>query len=396
MTDSSRRMLFEPVSAAAEHITDTDITGALSPQSEKHIADCAQCCARMQVANKTPALDDDDFLAAIRARNLKPDETAWTSAVPSASVLALASHATRSDEVEPGQLWTVAWHGTHQMVAVIATHRWQVQAAPVTTDTQLSDEFTLIVDAADSALEVPLAVWVRPTVTLPLFIFERHLADLDPFDGSSATRALRSVLASYQIDQPVSSELPVGPPLIPHDYDRIAVLDSLTETMLQLASAQHCIQEALESQEASQPAFNINERLNQARLELSELSQRSGLSRQELVAIKKNNQLNIAQAQSLAPVLQTTAELLLGAEIPAIPDELIVAASRPSRRLDRREWTSVKHPEAFYDDPMPLIHDTVSIPIAARSTSKPPATGTKQGSGEQQVWDSRVAYMLQS
>jgi hypothetical protein len=396
-------MLFEPASAAAEHITDMDIAGGLSSQSEKHIIDCAQCRVRMQVADTTPTLDDDEFLAAIRARGLRPEQNAWTSAVPSASVLALASQASRSDDVEPGQLWTVAWRGVEQMVAVVAIHRWQVQAAPVTTDTELADEFTLLIDANDSALEVPLAIWVRPTVTVPLFIFERQLAELGPFDGSSATRALRTVLASYQVDQPVPSDLPVGPLLTPYDYDRIALLDSLTQTMVQLANAQHCIQEALESQEAAdsreadQPAVSITERLNQARIELSELSQRSGLSREELVAIKRNGQLTRAQAERLAAVLDTAPEQLLGPEAPAIPDELIVAASRPSRRLERRDWTSRRHPDAFYDDPMPLIHDTAYLPMAARSTpTHSVASAGHGGSGEQQAWDSRVAYMLKS
>ena len=382
--------LVEPVSAASRHLTDAQIVAGRPAEAEKHLVDCGWCAARVRDAAPADNPDDVAFLAALRARDRRLDEPAWTSAVPSKSVLAVAGSGPAGEDVRPGELWTVSWHGTSHMVAVVAIDRWLAQVVPVTTDARLADEYAAVVGAVGSPLEVPLALWGRASAWLAAFVFDRRLAVLPELGGQPAGKALARLLAAYALDVHAPADLPVGARVLAGEIDRVGLVESLTHTMLALARANDRLDALVtDPAVAAAPTVDVAALLGRAGLPLGELAARTGLTPDALRKIKMRGSATRAEAEAIGAALGVAAEDLIGT--PFAPDALVLAASRPSRREQRRRWTAERYGDEDPDDPLPLIRHILDHPVAARTV---PSAAAGSAGANQRHWDDRVSVVL--
>lgn len=371
---------------ASAHLTDAELIGPRNTHAEKHLADCGECSfrARTLKSHDDPDWDDDAFDAAIRdrlqVRDLAP---AWSQAVPTSNVLTMARHPTRDQEVAPGQLWTLRWHHNSTLCAVVRVSGWLALVAPVTTDVDLADQYTLLV-SEESAVELPTAVWLRATREVPLYAFDTYLATLPRIDGHDAGDALNLLYSAWRSNAQPPPELPVGPELDSEDLDRTSMTLALAQHIQPFALAGSSVQ-ALQEEYRDGDTPSVGELFDRSGLGLAELVNGSGLSAPEVLDAKRNDGTSAERADALAPVLAVSATELL----PRLPEEAIVAASRPSWRQQRETWTRYHSPTDEPEDPTPLIRKAVDQPIAARTV-----VNSRSDDDLQRHWDAVIAHIL--
>lgn len=77
----------------------------------------------------------------------------------------------------PGQIWRAVWEDTFQLLAVTAVDEDTVQAVPVSLE-RYADAHTLLLPAAASTLEQPLALWWGLAQQVPWCVLDRQVSEL--------------------------------------------------------------------------------------------------------------------------------------------------------------------------------------------------------------------------
>ncbi|TXL62359.1 hypothetical protein [Aeromicrobium terrae] len=132
--------------------------------------------------------------------------------------------------VAPGQLWRLSWLGNQMLAVVLSQSSWWTRVAPLTTDVDLADEYTLLIDPRCTSLALQTATFLRASASVPTFTLAQYLGDVGQVEGRDAVEALLS-LEVAMIDGTLRSDLSTGPMLAQSDWDRQEFLDSLQESM---------------------------------------------------------------------------------------------------------------------------------------------------------------------
>jgi hypothetical protein len=400
-------MLVAPPAAASSHLSDGELFTTNTPSQVKHLAECAWCNHRLDVARAAMAAeagDDEDFEQALRARQWH-DEFKHVSreAVLPDQVRALMTEPASVGDVEPGQIWRLTWRGRHLLVAVIEVADWQVLSAPVTTDVSLADELTLLVEASQSPLAIGLAVWVRSRAAVPLFVFDKPLGAL-PLVGNahlSAQAALQQLARAHMTGCAASGDLPVGRPLTDNDVDRLALHDALWEQIDWFAAASAGL---VDSDGVLVSAGNLPGTRQGPSRPLSDLLRDSGLTLPELAAktgIRMGRLVDLARpdatatAEEIAAIEETTSGIAAtdSAEQQLRAMTALAEVSRPTWRTARQRWTQDKRHDAETEDPRALVAHLLQQTLAARSIhSEHEPVGEQQRL--RQYWRERLAMIL--
>jgi hypothetical protein len=397
-------MLVAPPAAASSHLTDGELFTTNTPDQVKHLADCAWCSHRQSAVDGSAAEADDDFEQTLRAGQWRDEfKQASRKAVLPDQVRALMAAPASVDDVEPGQVWRLTWRGRHMLVAVIDVADWQVLAAPVTTDVDLADELTLLVQAGQSPLDTDLAVWVRNRTAVPLFVFDRPLGALSPIRGTSmsAQVALQQLTRAHLTGCAAPASLPVGRLLSEDDVDRLAMHDALREESDWFAAAGAGLIDSdgvlsvpqarpKTEQHSAQPLSAL---LQGAGLSLRELAAQTGISMGRLVDLARPDA--IAKPEEINAIEQATSGEVMTAS-PAQQIKAVTAlteVSRPAWREGRQRWTQAKRHDAESEDPAALVAHLLEHPMAARSTRQDNAHADEQ-QRLRQYWREQVAMIL--
>jgi hypothetical protein len=394
--------LVAPPSAASSHLSDEELLRTGSQISEKHLGDCAWCRQRVVSADARAAFgpSDDEFEHALAAGQ-------WRTSFAQASanveiperVRGLMTTPASVGDPEPGHLWRLSWRGQRLLVAVIDVGSWLMLVAPVTTDTGLADDLTLRVSAPQSPVGVEIALWVRSRMSVPLFVFDRHLGAL-PSVGMTArpaSVALRELTRAHLTGSQIRQDLPAGRDLTDNDVDRLAMHDALQEQISWFAWAHAGLQEDInmilgEQSQSDTAARPLSEVLGKLDLPLGVLAERTGLPMDRL--------LDLSRPGAIASPEETAAiESFAGATIDhssriANATYALAAASRPAWRSARRKWTQSHCPDADPDDPTPLVTELLERPLAARAIATMPEPAEKDNQ-LQRYWRDHVAMALQ-
>jgi hypothetical protein len=324
-----------PASIAKQHLLDGDL---LAPRAHgwKHLAECAWCRQRQQVAERHhDDLDDEEFLRAARHRAESGGAAAMaaiTSLTP--QLHALVQDAPARDDVAVGQLWRLRWEDTTELAVVVDIDRWWVTVAPVTTEIGAADEFSLLLPRTASELDTDLAVCFSLECVVPLFIFDRLIAPASrPTLDHERAKAqlpppdtLRDVWHAWRRSGSVPADLTYGIALDDGDLDRRELRSAIATSFSELSSASSCVPD-----DPLGEVVPLTERVTGTGLGLSELAKASGLDREVFLRIKQNGRISHQEAERLAGVLNTDVQSLLDGN-PPLEDDLIVAVSRPRHR----------------------------------------------------------------
>ena len=346
----------------------------LSAEQQKHLQDCALCQRR--VARAAAAIDafddltDDEFAVAVAAR-LNNLERPTSARLPHSVAQSLFGPGTAT-EVEPGHLWQLQWRSRACLVAVISVWGWHATVAPVTTDVHLAGGDAVVIDGNASPLQVGTAVWLAAAATVP---FAACARELGPFTQLSA-EALRHALRQVRQSGTVGNHAPHGVAGREVDVDTLELTDTVQAELAWFASADRDLTDLLRGPSETPNATDMAAQLKQ--LTPAELDQ-AGLSKAELLQVRRGAPLNGDQAAALALVLGVEPAALLGGR--NLPEELLVEASSPRWFVPRG---------AFYDangytDADGLLELTKqAFALAARSVSGQAAPD----------WRSRVWHVL--
>lgn len=233
MTDRWDRIT-PPGMTPTAHLGDAELAAAQLPAAvEKHLADCRWCRTRRGALSDADRESLADLLADLDTVSAPAQtlEAAAALRLPAALTGVLESDAESWPDVAPAQLWRMSWHGKDALAVVLERNSWWVTVAPLSTDVELADEYTLVCDADATSLTHPTAVFLRAATTVPQFTLSRFLGDVRPAGvASPATELQRLNLACIQSAEPPST-VPTGPKLAVDDWDRQEALDSLVELM---------------------------------------------------------------------------------------------------------------------------------------------------------------------
>jgi hypothetical protein len=324
-----------PASIANQHLLDGDL---LSPQPHgwKHLAECGWCRQRQQAAEQhTDDLDDEEFLRAARQRADSGGAAAMAAITTLTPQLhALVQDTPARDDVAVGQLWRLRWEDTIELAVVVNVDRWWVTVAPVTTELEAADEFSLLLPRTASELDTDLTVCFSLECVVPLFVFDRLIAPatrptLDHEQGKAQLPppdTLRDVWRAWRRSGSVPADLTYGIALDDGDLDRRELRSAIATSFSELGSSS--------SRVPGDPfgeVVPLTERVTGTGLGLRELAKASGLDREVFLRIKQGGRVSHQEAERLAGVLNTDVQSLLDGN-PPLEDDLIVAVSRPRHR----------------------------------------------------------------
>jgi len=400
-------MLVAPPTAASSHLSDGELFTTGMPDQVKHLADCAWCSHRLEVARAVAADeagDDQDFEQALHSGQWQDEfnRASREAVLPDQARVLMTAPASVGD-VEPGQIWRLTWRDRHLLVAVIEVADWQVLSAPVTTDVGLADELTLLVEAAQSPLATGLAVWVRSRAAVPLFVFDRPLGTL-PHIGSahlSARLALQQLTRAHLTGSAPPGNLPIGTSLSENDVDRLAMYDALWEQADWFVAAGAGL---IDSSGVVITAQELRRTEQHSARPLSDVLCDSGLSLRQLAA---QTGINMGRLLDLARVGATATPEEIGAIEEATKEEVaannadqqfkavtaLTEVSRPTWRKARQRWTQDKRHGADLEDPAALVTHLLEHPVAARSIHRE-GEPADEHQRLRQYWRERVTMIL--
>jgi hypothetical protein len=319
-----------PPGAADPHPSDLDFS-ARAPEALKHADDCAYCQRRLDAAGSSPTpwapdLDDDEsFEAHVRARLAAGAgaELARVTAL-SAPVQALLGDTVTEAEVTAGQVWRLRWDTQQILVAVIAVHGWLVEVAPVSTDAEHADSFTWRLPADATDLGVDLGAVLSAEGTVPLFTFERLVADLRRTVGAEAPSVLRALQRAVRTGDLPPPEIPTGPVTGELDIDRVELRTALQEQLAPFVAAAYAVPEG-----AAEDA--LSELVRQRSGDDPAAFTDAGVTPGIYLRISRGERATPEVAAKLAEALGLTVEQVLELN-PPLPPVAILEVSRPRLR----------------------------------------------------------------
>lgn len=289
MTDRTDRLV-PPAVAPTAHLGDEELTAVeLSNATAKHLADCAWCQTRRDALTFE---DTDDLAALLKELDAAPvpDDAiaaAGNFALPGVLASLLDADETTVPPVQPAQLWRLVWRGQDALGVVLEQNSWWVTIAPLSTDVDLADEYTAVLESDATSLRHPTAVFMRAAMTVPQFTLAHYLGDVTPDGVENASEALRTLQTACLRNSVAPDALSTGHALREDDWDRQDALDSLAELMSWFKSATTDVLDkdgsifgsdtASGDTEAIGEEVDVVEALKKSRKELTELVERSGL-----------------------------------------------------------------------------------------------------------------------
>lgn len=381
-----------PVAIADAHLLDVDLLSP-EPSGLKHLAECGWCQQRQQIAERHhDQFDDDDFLHAARQRA----ETGGVAALAhltrlTSGLQALTGDAMAREDVAAGQLWRLRWGQVTELAVVVGIDRWWVTVAPVTTDVNAADEYSVLLPPTASALNTAVAVCFSLECTIPLFVFDRVVAPATrpTLDKAQAAAQLpppdtvRDVWRAWRRSSSAPPNLTYGCALDDGDLDRRELRSVIAASFAVLVGASSYVPGSPHGE-----VVPLAQRVRDLGLRPSALAVQTGISMEVFMRINRGGRVTRAEAAILAPLLGTDAQTVLDAN-PALDEELVVEVSRPHRRPTFRR---LAQPESTEDAERWAAAESVST-HAARTVPTGPApdstTSTQAG------WAARVDIYLQ-
>lgn len=104
--------------------------------------------------------------------------------------------------VSPGQLWRGSWRSEALLLLVLEVKSTHVAASPVTTDVEMADGYTLLVPAAESPLDVSLAIFAGLTLDVRPIALDAYFGQLD----AVALGVARDLYRANALGMPPSSQ----------------------------------------------------------------------------------------------------------------------------------------------------------------------------------------------
>lgn len=395
------------------HLDDAELLDASrSGRAAKHLSDCGLCQSRLHASR----VADDSFealLAELDATDVSQQEITPAAGVtlPSRLVSYLQPERPAPDVIGAGQLWRLSWNGRQQLAVVLRRNAFWVDVAPVTVDTSLADEYTLILPADATSLGQPTAVYLRARGTVPLLVLDTYLGTVG---ASSVTETLRSLedligrhragLSSEQ-GEPVMSGVTVGAELQVADWDRQAYQDALDEDIAWFsAAAANLVDDdghvrgygpaghgdlndaspdsshAAASAAASPTvAVDIADELHRRRGQLSEIVTATGLDPKRLLALATRKALPTPDETR---VFAQAFGFHAGALVSPFPPELVLLElAHPRFRALRERWTRQQagHADSYEHLGLALERILGSQLLSARTTGGRPTETADPG-----------------
>lgn len=214
----------------------------------------------------------------------------------------------------PGQIWRAVWDDVVEIVAVTAVDGTAVRALPVSLETRFHDSQTLLLPAAASTLDQPLALWCGLASRLPWCVLDRQVSQLSvPLDAKGSPA-------------PTATEYRYGSPIPSSGAQASEFRAVLADTMDLLTSVQW----------APQGSGDLAVVLKQRGLGPADLIQHLAIEPSRALAVLRAlTPLTPHEADLLAPVLGLPVGDVLAAN-PPLPDRLVHELSRPARRVQIR------------------------------------------------------------
>jgi hypothetical protein len=283
-----------PAETPTAHLSDSELAAVQLPAAaEKHLADCGLCRTRRGTLSDAERDFLADLLTDLGTVSAPPEtlEAAATLGLPDALTAALDSDAESWPDVAPAQLWRMSWRGQDALAVVLERNSWWVTVAPLSTDVDLADEYTLVCDADATSLTHPTAVFLRAAATVPQFTLSRFLGDVRPVGVERpATELQRLNLACIQSAEPPST-VSTGPTLAVDDWDRQEALDSLVHLMrwFEAATADVLDEDGAvvggSRPQESDDAVNVVDLLKRTTADLPTLAESTGLQPARIVTL---------------------------------------------------------------------------------------------------------------
>jgi hypothetical protein len=129
-------------------------------------------------------------------------------AVPEALKAVLA--ADQSPQPQPGQMWRLEWAGTAATVVLMDVRGYDIDVVPVAFDPEYADEYTLLIPADLSPIQIPLALWVALRTKVRKEILDRYLGNIDRLDDID--QLYRAFLAGHAVCQTLGIGAPISSP----------------------------------------------------------------------------------------------------------------------------------------------------------------------------------------
>ncbi|MEU4159237.1 hypothetical protein [Actinoplanes sp. NPDC026670] len=358
--------LHPPVSLASAHLLDGDLL-APTVAGSKHLVECGWCQQRQQAADRHHGddLDDAAFLQAARHRAM----TAGAAVLGPLTRLTPALHElTRDTDVrEPvtvGQLWRLRREQATELAVIVAVDQWWVTVAPVTTDLAAADEFSLLLPASATPLNVALAVCVSLDCTVPMLVLDTLIAPAGRpglTQQMPAPQTLRDVWRAWRRGEPTPAGPVYGTALDEGDLDRRELRDAVATGFAPLIGASAAIPGSDPLSEVTPLAQRVRDR----GLRPSQMARETGLPMEVFTRIGRDGRVTPNEAGQLAPLLGLDRTTVLAAN-PPLDDDLITEVSQPGYRRGLRRLAAATC--STEDDQRWLMAQTVA-PIASRTVT---------------------------
>jgi hypothetical protein len=180
----------------------------------------------------------------------------------------------RSETLEParGQIWRCVWDENAVMALVWMVGDGDLTLMPVSFDTHLADQLTLVVDASLSGLGLPVGVWTALETGASTAVLERCLSELgqEELQAAAALRAARG------------GELPGGVSRGVRPGSRV---DDRAQFRAELGAALRSLAETASWEPDDRIGMSLVEILNDAGIGPREVSQRLGLETRDVLAL---------------------------------------------------------------------------------------------------------------
>jgi hypothetical protein len=236
--------LVRPAATLESHLLDTELDGRLTVVQSNHLATCGLCQERYANVSQHPDLiDEDAFLTIARSRIAAGVSTMLETQTKLQSTLhELTLGRTTRDDVRTGQIWRLRWEGSFELAIVLNVDRWCVTVAPVTIDTDAADEYSFLLAPYATSLNIPLAACISLECIVPLFTFDRLVAQAGQSSKASApempsARVVQAIRRAWRRGDPPPADVRYGEPLLDGDLDRRELRNTISAAFKSLVSA---------------------------------------------------------------------------------------------------------------------------------------------------------------
>jgi hypothetical protein len=210
---------------------DGGLASAQREDVEAHVARCLRC--RRRLIGLLPSFDVGE-----------PHLPEHAGGVAAVVLEALAEPS--GGEPQPDELWRAVGPDEAMLVWVVRTFDDAVRVIPCSFDVELADEYTIVLDASETPLGLPLALHTTIETELPPEVFNARIATLSLNDNVERVRATR------QQGRPAPADIKVGPPIVDPLDERVAFRDTLAGVAGKIGAA---AVEELAEEEQDPPPF---------------------------------------------------------------------------------------------------------------------------------------------